>query len=407
MPAPCKKEFITALKEKLAQNKLDNENFARSLNVTVHSIQNYLTGKSCPKRNNVLGMREPLRLSISDTQRFLDLAGREPLTAEEIKNIEESNYIWHPYREDYNEYVKKMPSHSVLEQITKHIFNHSNPLLILTAKAQFHNIHVKILKGFIAQQFPKGNFLEVVPPYIEDEAEYFSSLAEQLNLTSSKPIKNNNDFKTLLGDFIKEKATPTFLLIRHLGNVRNAEVFARTLRSIIDTVGVSHIFYPFWIAGEKLEVVANKPTDSIFSIGKIIYYKAEATDIQLLAYEWEIKGVDRQIIDKIFELTGGHYMSIEFCLDFFEEKNCVPTLQTLKEYLLNLPLFNDFVDHKEALNKLLQQEIINAPLTYLAFFPIIKTLYFDGLLKKINETQFAWVNPTIRQIGLEMMENIL
>lgn len=188
--------------------------------------------------------------------------------------------------------------------------------------------------------------------------------------------------------------------------MENSELLARVLRSIIDTLDSKHTFHPIWIAGEKLEMIATRPTDSIFSIGRMIYYKMETADIQMLAYEWQISGVDPFIADQILELTGGHYISVEFCLDFFEEKNYIPTAKFLKEALLNQPLFNGFVNHQEHLKTFLKQDIINMPTTYLAFFPIIKTLYFDGLLKKVTENQFTWVNPIIREIGTEMMNNI-
>ncbi len=100
-------------------------------------------------------------------------------------------------------------------------------------------------------------------------------------------------------------------------------------------------------------------------------------------------------------------MSVEFCLDFFNHKNQIPSSQMLQEYLSGLPLFNEFVAQKEMLNKFLQQEIINVPASHLAFLSIVNTLYFSGLLKKLNEKKFAWVNPIVRQIGLDIMQYIL
>jgi len=404
-PNMCDPAFANALKEKLAKKQITEAKFRNLMGITLQAWNLWKNSINYPNRNNILEMQKILHLNINELQHFLALAEREPLTKEEMRNIKENTYVWYAYQKDYDAY-KNMASHNALEEIAKHISNRNNPLLVITPKAQFHNIHVKVLKGFIVNKFKDGRFLEVIPPFIEDENQYFSSLAEQLDIFQKVAITHNNDFKKLLSDFIKRKDAPTFLLIRHLGNVKNAEIFARILRSIVDSSGAKYL-YPIWIAGEKLETLANQPTDSIFSIARLLYNKAEIADIQLLAYDWEIKGVNYDIANKIFELTGGHYMSVEFCLDFFNHKNQVPSSQMLQERLSGLPLFNEFVEQKEMLNKFLQQEIINVPASHLAFLSIVNALYFGGLLKKVNEKQFAWVNPIVRQIGLDIMQYIL
>ncbi len=397
-------EFSKALNQKLAQHKLNNGEFAKLLEVDVKTVNNVATKhKYCFSRNNILKAREVFNLSVNETNLLLELAGREKLTLEEVNYFENTHYVWHAHREDYKVYQKEMPSHPILEEMFKHINTRKNPLLILSTKASFQNVQARVLKGFLATQFPKGNFLEIVPPYLEDEPTYFSSLAEQLGLEHFNQITNNNDFKKLFINSIKEKTEPTFLLVRHTGNVHNAELLARVLRSVVDTLDSKSVFHPIWVAGHKLEIIATKSTDSIFSIGRMIYYKMEVTDIQLLAYEWQINGVDYSIANEIFKLTGGHYTSVEFCLDFFEEKNRLAKSTELKNHLLNFPLFDNFITYKEMLNFFINQETINIPTAHLVNFPIVKKLYFDGLLKKINEGQFAWVNPTIQEIGLEII----
>lgn len=400
----CDPAFATALKAKLTENRLTNTKFCQLMGITAVTLAGWLKSDRYPNRNNILEMRKVLRLSIEELDNFLILADKEPLIAEEIRKIKESSNVWFSYEKDYDAYNKTMVSHHAIEEVTKHISNRNNPLLVVTPKAQFHNIHIKVLKGFISNKFREGNCLEVIPPFIEDEIQYFSSLAEQLSVFQEKAVSNNNDFKNLLSGFIRKKDVPTFLLIRHLGNIKNAEIFARILRSIIDSSVGKKYLYPIWIAGEKLEKLANKPTDSVFSIGRLLYNKAEIVDIQLLAYDWEIDGVNYDIANKIFELTGGHYMSVEYCLDYFRDKNQVPSSKLLQEYLSGLPLFNEFIDQQEMLNKFLKQDIINVPVAHLAFLSIVNSLYFGGLLKKINEKQFTWINPIIRQIGLDIMQ---
>lgn len=355
-----------------------------------------------PSRQNYPLLGKVLHLTSQELNELLFLAGHNALSNEEI--ILHDKIIWQQYI-SYFQFFSGIMGESALSRVIQHFSSPSGkiqPWLLCTQKNQFQYFHLAVLKGFFAKRFEKYRLLEIIPSKITDENAYFIDLSKQI-FGDTNPIKNSTEFQYVLENYVYQY--PSLLLIHHFGDSKNAEVLAQILRAIYDKQGNRNSLLILWIAGKELAYLhAKQATDSLLSIARVQHYKTTDIDVALAAHEYfsGMANLASIPIKKIFADTGGEYHSVAFFLEYFKQHQELPCIQELKNYLAEMPLFHSYYQISQQLHVFLQKEEIYIMPVQLGFNALLNNLYWDHLLRFSEQDKLVWINPSIREIGLEV-----
>lgn len=397
-----------------------------------HTIENWKSGASLPDRNNrhkVIACAKFLRLTVQETNEFLEAANKEflPFTEQEKTeflieypgagardaSVEEKPQEDEPMMND------NLASALFIDGLTETLneLRRSNPpVMLLLTQSHWNELdQVPFREALLTQakqKYSPANVLHIKPSAAgaRDVNRYFPDIGQQCEFDN---VEDALDFEVKLKKRLKRDGT-LLLLISRLERAESLrEQLAATIRDVLEETNYSSRLQVMLWGCEGLADLKYRSDDdrSLFSIAtaKLGPELSPADVLALCQYRFQDLQFDQESVKNLLTISGGHPRLLLDCLTLKQQE---PNLcwddyskrLSSRDYVKDwFTPFTQNESDKKWLSERLQQPALLGQTTFNILHNRLRKLFWKNLLK-YNNGQLGWRCEALRMAGLKILE---